>query len=249
MNIEMYELKHDTYYFFRQQIKLIVFISIIATLSSILIDILIRPNMYILSIIEHRKFKDSISLLDFINSMSIEEKKELFKYSLLKMTEFLISKTLLLGGIMTLIKTLSNNYKRPIITYMYSLFSCLPNLLILNFITALIIQISFIFLIIPGIFLSVLLSLSPIIFYFNKHSIAKSMYLSIIISFKNIKIIGLGILYWMFGKFVLTIIFSHTYFLNKNFSFLISSISMNILYAILAIYLFRFYVLFTNAPK
>lgn len=244
MIITIKQLHHDTYHFFRKQIGAIFLISIAVTLISIAINMIIQPDMHIMSIIDRKKFFHSHSLLDFINNMNAREKYDLLKYSILKIIEILISKTLLLGSIIILISNLASNQKQSITLILYSLSKFLPSLFTLNCLTAFISQVSFMFFVIPGIFLSILLSLSPIILFFTNNGTAHAIRHSICIAWKYIMVIGPSILLWMSGKFFLTIIISHIYFINKNVIFLLLNVSSNVLYSILIIYLFRFYMLF-----
>ncbi|WP_295164497.1 YciC family protein [uncultured Buchnera sp.] len=247
MSVTIRELCNDTYHFVSKEIKIIIFISTLAAFISILTNMLIKPNMHIIAMIENKKFISSHSIFDLINNMSTQEKKELLKYSIFKIFEFLISKTFLLGSIITLITYLSNNRRESIKCSVYSLFKFLPNLFILNFITTFIIQIGFMFFIFPGIFLSVLLALSPIILSFKKNNLIDCIRLSFSISCKHLNIIGTSVLFWMCFKFILTTIFSNTYMISKNFIFLILNINMNIFFSILIVYLFRFYMLFLRS--
>lgn len=247
MQITINELRHDTRYFFYQQIRSIFFISVLITFINLLIDMFIKSDIYIISIIENNKFMNTNSLLELIDNMNLEEKHKLLKYSIFKMIESLMSKTVLLGSIILLISTVSKSQKKPIISSIYSLFSFLPSLFILNFLNTVIIQIGFMLLTIPGIFLSITLSLSPIIFSFKKHGLIDSMYLSMSISWKYIKIIGPSVLLWIFIKFIVTVLIDHIYFIDKNILCLVSNITMNILFSILIIYLFRFYMIFLRS--
>jgi hypothetical protein len=53
-------------------------------------------------------------------------------------------------------------------------------------------------------------------------------------------------LFWMIGRFFLTIIFSNFCFFNKNIIFFILNISTNMLFSFLIVYLFRFYMLISR---
>ncbi|CAL4326336.1 YciC family protein [Buchnera aphidicola] len=247
MPMTVSELRHDTNCFFSKQIGSIFFISISITFISILVNMLIKPDMHIISIIENNKFMNFNSLLELINNMNLDEKHELLKYSIFKIVELLMSKTLLLGSMIALISHLSNNKKKSIIYSISSLFASLPSLFILNCMVTFITQLGFILFIIPGILLSILLSLAPIILSFKQYSFIDSIRLSINISWKNIKIIGPGVLFWISGKFILTAILSNIYFINHNVTFLVLNISTNILFSVLVIYLFRFYMIFLRS--
>ncbi|CAL4322315.1 UPF0259 membrane protein YciC [Buchnera aphidicola (Protaphis terricola)] len=246
MSITVRQLCNDTYNFVSKEIKTIFFISIISTFISVLINILIKPDMHIISIIENNKFINSHTLFDFINNMNEYEKKKLLKYSIFKILEFLISKTFLLGSTITLITYLSKNKKKPIIFSMTFFIKLLPSLFILNFIINMIVQVGFAFFILPGIFLSILLSLSPIILCFEKNTLINTIRISIFTVWNNINIIGPGVLFFMCIKFFLTKIFMNMHLINKNFITLILNININIFFSILTIYLFRFYMLFKN---
>ncbi|QFQ32107.1 YciC family protein [Buchnera aphidicola] len=243
MFITIRELYNDTSHFVSKEIKSIFFISIISTLISIIINILIKPDMHIISMIENNRFINSYSVFDFINNMSEYEKKELLKYSIFKIIEFLTSKTFLLGSIITLITYLSSNKQKRITLSLMFFIKIIPSLFILNCITNIIIQIGFMFFIIPGIFLSILLALSPIILSFQKNTLMESIRLSISISWKYINIVGTGVLFWMCVKFISTKVLLHFHFINKNFIFFILNVNINIFFSILTIYLFRFYML------
>ncbi|ALD15227.1 membrane protein [Buchnera aphidicola (Aphis glycines)] len=243
MFITIRELYNDTFHFVSKEIKSIFCISIISTLISVIINILIKPDMNVISIIENNRFINSYSVFDFINNMSEYEKKELLKYSIFKIIEFLSSKTFLLGSIITLITYLSNSTQKRITPSLMFFIKIIPSLFILNCITNIIIQIGFMFFIIPGIFLSILLALSPIILSFQKNTVVESIRLSISISWKYINIVGTGVLFWMFIKFISTKFLLNFHFVNKNFIFFILNVNINIFFSILIIYLFRFYML------
>lgn len=235
------EIYYDTHYFVIKNLSAIFFISIITALISSIIGVFIKPNMDLISLIEKNKFSDMDSALSMINSMNNYEKREILKYSIFRIVEALISKTLLLTNIISLISIVSNK-KKSIILYMHTIYKLFPSLFIIHFISMLIIHTSSIFFIVPGIILSFLLLLSPIIFSFNKNKLFDAIYFSIYISWKNIKIIGPIILAWILSKFFLMTIMSHIIF-NQKLYFFMLNISMNMLYAILNIYLFRFYMI------
>lgn len=246
MSITMRNLRDDTYHFVRREIKTIFGISVITTFISILINMLIKPDINIISIIENKQIVNSHAIFDIINNMSIYEKKQLLKYSIFKILEFLISKTFLLGTVITFIMHLSSKEKK-ITSSLSILFRFLPSLFILNFFITFITQLGFMLFILPGIFLSILLAMSPIILSFNKkNGIIDSIRLSASISLKYIHIIGTSVLLWMLIKFVFTTLLSNINLINKNFIFFILNINLNILFSMLTIYLFRFYMLFCD---
>ncbi|CAL4321670.1 YciC family protein [Buchnera aphidicola] len=236
---------YDTHYFVIKNIGAIFFISIVTTLISGMIGVIIKPNMYIISLIEKNKFSDIDSVMSIINSMNHYEKREILKYSIFKIIESLISKTFLLTNIIALISIVSNK-KKSIMLYTQMIYQLFPSIFLIHFISMLIVHTSSIFFILPGIMLSCLLLLSPIIFSFNKNKLFDTIYFSIHTSWKNIKIIGPAIILWILSKFFLITILSHIIF-NQTLYFFILNTSINILYAILNIYLFRFYMIFMQS--
>ncbi|QCI22724.1 YciC family protein [Buchnera aphidicola] len=244
MLITSSKLRHDTRHFFYQQIRIIFFISAFVACVNVLIDIFVKPDIHIISIIKNNQFTRVSSFLELINNMTFEDKNKLLKYFIFKSIESLMSKTVLLGANITLISVLSQNKKESIISSIGSLFSYLPSLFILNFLTTFVIQIGYMCLIIPGILLSIILSLSPIIFSFKQHGLINSIRLSVYISWKYIRIIEPVVLFWISSKFLLTILVTNMHFINNNILFLISNIIMNMLFSILIIYLYRFYMIF-----
>lgn len=244
MPITVSELYHDTYYFVSKQIRIIIFISIFITCFNIFMEMLFRPDIHISSIIDDNNFINANSLLELINNMNVYEKHELFKYSIIKMIVVLASKTILISSIITLILYLSKMEKDSIFSLIYSRFSLLPSLFILNFLTAFITQLGFVLFVIPGVILSITLPLSPIILSFKKHNIVDSIRMSIYLSWKYIKIIGPGVLFWIFGKFSITVfLLSYINVINKNITLFLLNISIHMLFSILIIYLFRFYMI------
>ncbi|QCI22138.1 YciC family protein [Buchnera aphidicola] len=249
MIITASEIRNDTYHFFSKQIGKIFLISIFVTFVSILTDMFVKPDMNVVSIIENNQLIHVHSFLDLINKMNLEEKNQLLKYSIFKIVELLLSKTLLLGSMIVLISNLSNNKKESIISSAFSLFTSFPNLFLLNFLVTFLVQLAFMFFIILGILLSILLSLAPIIFSFKQHNLIESIRFSMRVSWKHIKIIGSGVLFWMFSKFIITTMLSSIDFLNRNLIFLILHMSINVLYSLLIIYLFRFYMIFLRSQN
>ncbi|QIE01993.1 YciC family protein [Buchnera aphidicola] len=248
MRITVRELYHDTYYFFSKQIKMIIFISISVTFLNIFLEMLFQPDMHISSIIENNHFINANSLLELINNMNIYEKHQLLKYSIVKIMIFLASKTILTSSIITLILFLSNMIKDSIISLIYSFLSFLPSLFMLNFLTVIIIQLGLMLFVVPGVLLSIILPLSPIILSFKHGGLISSIRTSMYLSWKHIKIIGPGVLFWIFGKFFITILFlSYMHVMNKNIILFMLNISINIIFSILIIYLFRFYMIFIRS--
>ncbi|WP_422667201.1 YciC family protein [Buchnera aphidicola] len=246
MLIKIKEIYHDTHYFFIKQISIITFISIIVTLFGSSIATFTEPHLKIISLLENNQWNNINSIIEIINKFNMHEKKELLRYSILKIIELLASKTLLLSSIITLISFLHYK-KKSIILFINSLLKLLPSIFLIHCISMLIIQMGMMFFIFPGIILSFLLLLSPIIFSFQNNNLIDSIYLSIYISLKYIKIIGPMIILWIIAKLLLTMIFSHVIIVNKQFSSFILNISINMLFVFLNIYLFRFYMLFMRS--
>ncbi|CAL4042972.1 YciC family protein [Buchnera aphidicola] len=237
-------LYRDTRYFLCNNIAYIVLIVCFTTFFTMFLDTLITPDIKKISFLYEVTPKNFSLLLDIIKNMNIEQKNILLQSCISKIFSSLINNTLLVGSTISLITILSSGKKITLSLFFSILKKLFNNLLILTFILILILKISFICFIIPGILISTLLSLSPIILCMERSSILKSMLSSIYIVRKRFKIIFPSVSLCLFLKFLcLSIPFfydlSHIHMIFLFFFF-----TQNLITLALIIYLSRFYMLF-----
>lgn len=240
-------LYRDTRYFIYNNIAYIILIVCFTTFFMMLLDTLITPDIKQISFLYEDTQKDFFTLFDIIKNMSIEQKKILLKSSVSKMFCSLISNTILFSSIISLITIVSSGSKVTLSVFFSILKILFNNLLILMFILFIMIKISFTCFIIPGIFVTNLLSLSPIILCIERSSILTAMLSSIKIVYKNLKITFPSVLLWLFLK-VLCLFIPAFYDLSHiNMIFLFLFFIQYLTSAAVIIYLFRFYMLFRTS--
>ncbi|URJ32472.1 YciC family protein [Blochmannia endosymbiont of Camponotus sp.] len=187
------------------------------------------------------------SLQDIIKELSSDQQYILLKLSAANSISKLLSSTFLFGSILTMLHVLSttdkNNQSFNIINIIKSAIPMFPKLLLLIFYTTLCIQLGLMIAIVPGILLTIIISLTPIIITTNNISIMEAIRLSIKVSYRNIYLTTPPILLWFLMKTIFILIYIH-YFHSWIFivKILINSTN-NILSVIILIYLYRLYMI------
>ncbi|QTM69255.1 hypothetical protein HIC20_01865 [Buchnera aphidicola (Hormaphis cornu)] len=241
------QLFYDTINFFYHKIKLICVISIFSALITSNIDYLIIPdikNIYILCV---NKISTAHSLIHIIEDMTQEQQNVLFKYSLIRSITSLIGNTILTFSIIILVNMASSRTFFNYITMFKNLIFMLPNLFLLMLIITIITQFCFMILVIPGILLCILFSLSPIILIRERTNVLTSLKKSCKITYSQIKILSPAIIAWLFLKFLLLIFDAILNILPGNFFIVILSTIINLITSFLIVYLYRFYMIFSSS--
>ncbi|WWO97348.1 MAG: YciC family protein [Candidatus Dasytiphilus stammeri] len=247
MSVTVRSLYRDTINFCYHQAINIILMAILISFITVLINSIIFPYyseqmQFIFGTNDPKYF--SKSLLEIVPKMSSEQLMLLLYIFVIKFVITLLGHTLMLGGILNLITMVSSGKRGNILLALQSAVLQFPKLLILTFIINLLNNLGLIILIFPGIVLTILLSLSPIVMINEQTSISDAMRISTYMIWKYHKLIIPAIILWLFGKY-LVLIFSA--FVTHLFIMTISIIILNIIYyvinAVLIIYLYRFYML------
>ncbi|AMA64651.1 hypothetical protein AUT07_00058 [Candidatus Arsenophonus lipoptenae] len=247
MSITTISLLRDSFNFFKNQLSDFFILSLISATISLILYYILIPTDTIITIIKLLNNQNySISLLSWINQLSNEEKKIIIKVSILTLTAIFIRLILLISSVVTYLSEINNgNNISSLQSFILSL-RILPNLLILLVICTITIYIGFILFILPGIILTIGLSLSPIILITTKNimpllAIRKSWE----IAFKYWRLILSMLLFWSILQIILNVLLGQFHFLPGIANNMICFTLNNLLTSFTLIYFFRLNMLTT----
>lgn len=242
MYITSHQLYRDTGNFFRNKFTQIISISLLTSVITIIINNLISPNIDQIHLLNQNK-NHFISVFNFMNDISNDQKLLLLRILASNIVSILIGNTILLLGILCLIYIASSVSNLNIFQVIKLIFIMFPKMFTQTFIITILIQFGFLLLIIPGILLSILLSLSPLILFKEQINIINSIKKSMKLAWKNITYITPIIIFWTFSRLFLILLFSKINIFPNIITILLLNTLSNILSSLLVIYLYRLYML------
>ncbi|WWO98703.1 MAG: YciC family protein [Candidatus Dasytiphilus stammeri] len=247
MSITVRSLSRDTVNFCCHQGMNIILFAILISSITVIINSILLPSyseqiQFLFGTTDSKDLEKS--LFAIIQKMSSEQLILLLYISGIKFFITLLGHTLMLGGILNLTMMVSSGKPGNIFLALEKSVLEFPRLLLLTFMITLLNQLGLIILIFPGIVLTILLSLSPIIMMNEKTSILDAMRISTHIVWKYNTLVIPAMSLWIFGKY-LVLIFSvfvtHLFFMT--ISIIILNIISYLINAVLTIYLYRIYML------
>lgn len=244
-------LYRDMLNFFRNQFVSIVLFALLTALISVVLGYTLSPGSEELMTLSNGTNNDTtnmddtadISLQQFVQEMSVEQKHVLLKASAAGTLTGLVGNVLLAGGLLTMIRLISN--RQPVSVFRIISLSApfLPRLLLLIFLTTLLVQVGLLLIIVPGILLAIAFSLAPIIATSDNLGAIKSMRLSATLAFSNLRLLAPAVLFWLLTKAaVLLLVTQFTLASSLMVVVLLNGLS-NLISALLLIYLYRLYML------
>ncbi|WWO98101.1 MAG: YciC family protein [Candidatus Dasytiphilus stammeri] len=246
MYITASSLYRETINFFRNQWITITLMAILTSLITVIFNHVLLP-----SYTEQLQFilgtKPQVrSLLEIIQKLSSEQLRLLLQISAIRFSVTLIGHTLMLGGVLNLISLVSAGKPGKLFLALENSLFQFPKLLVLLFMMTLLSQLGFLILIIPGVVLTILLALSPIIMILEKKTMFSAMQTSMQIASRYTRLVTPAVILWLLVKGIMLLISTFFTIIPLMIATAILNIIYNLINAVLTIYLYRFYMLLRN---
>lgn len=240
-------LYRDSFNFFRNQLLSILMLALLTAFISVLLNQILGANAEMFKILiatkDHFATAASMGIQEFIHQIPLQQQLILLKASAAATFSALVGNTLLIGGVLTLLRLVSQGERTSALRVIGSAALTLPRLMLLLFICSLMIQLGLRLLVVPGVIMAIGFSLASIITMTDKKGVFASIKLSCRLAFANVRVIVPAMVLWLVAKLLLLFAFSHLPLLTPNTSNLVISALSNLISALLLIYLFRLYIL------
>jgi hypothetical protein len=155
----------------------------------------------------------------------------------------LVGNVLLVGGMLTLVRLVSQGQRLSALRAIGASAPELPRLLLLLFICTLLIQLGLTLFVVPGVIMAIAFSLAPVITTADKKGVFASIKLSCKLAFANARVIVPAMMLWLAAKLLVLFMVSHLSVLTPNVASVVLTALSNLVSALLLIYLFRLYML------
>lgn len=233
-------LYRDTVSFFRQHSKTIVLISVASAFVTVLLTYLFLPANDQLSQLL-AKGNGGDSLMEIIRNMEPDQQRILMHTSAIMTFSALIGNTLLLGGVLRYISASETGKSLSALGAIVSSANVWPRLLIQTFLITLMTQLGFLALIVPGVLLVGLFSLSPILLLQKDRGLITTMKQSVSLCWANFSRVMPAVIAWLALKILLSLAMGSMSSLSSAISALIMNSLSNFISALLVIYLYKLY--------
>lgn len=236
-------LYRDTGNFFRHQLVTITLLALLTSFITVLLGHALTPGADQLSILTEGDSGAGMSLFEMVQNMSPDQQRILLRASAAGTFASLVGNTLLLGGMLSLIPMVSAGERVSALRAIGHSAPFLPRLLLLVFIMTLVIQLGFMALVVPGVVLTVLLALAPVIQSTEKTGVFASMRRSIRLVWSQMKVVAPAVAVWLMAKILVLLLATSVTVLPANVASVVLNALSNLVSAILIIYLYRLYML------
>ncbi|GAA3612710.1 YciC family protein [Gibbsiella greigii] len=247
MPITANTLYRDSFNFFRNQLVSILLLALLTAFISVLLNQVFSPSAEQLQILTtaENDFTSStgIGIQEIIQQMSPEQQMVLLKVSAAATVSALVGNVLLVGGMLTLIRLVSEGVQTSALRAIGISAPILPRLLLLLFIGTLLIQLGLMLFVVPGVILAVAFSLAPVIATADKKGVFASLKQSSKLAFSNARVIVPAMMLWLAAKLLVLFLVSHLSAITPNVASVVLTALSNLISALLLIYLFRLYML------
>ncbi|OMQ27179.1 YciC family protein [Serratia oryzae] len=247
MPITANTLYRDSFNFFRNQLASILLLALLTGLISVLLNQAFSPDVEQLKLLSATEsdFTSTagMGIQEIIQQMTPEQQMVLLKVSAAATFSALVGNVLLVGGMLTLIRLVSQGVRTSALRAIGTAAPLLPRLLLLLFICTLLIQLGLTLFIVPGVILAISFSLAPVISVADQRGVFASIRLSCKLAFANARVIVPAMMLWLAAKLLVLFMVSHLSVLTPNVASVVLTALSNLVSALLLIYLSRLYML------
>lgn len=247
MPITVNTLYRDSFNFFRNQLTSILMLALLTAFISVLLNQAFSPDVEQLKILSATEGDFAASagmgIQEIIQQMTPEQQMVLLKVSAAATFSALVGNVLLVGGMLTLIRLVSQGQRISALRAIGASAPELPRLLLLLFICTLLTQLGLTLFVVPGVIMAIAFSLAPVITVTEKKGVFASIKLSCKLAFANARVIVPAMMLWLAAKLLVLFLVSHLSVLTPNVASVVLTALSNLVSALLLIYLFRLYML------
>ena len=237
----------DSFNFFRNQLASILMLALLTAFISVLLNQVFSPDAEQLTILAATTSDfaatSGMGLQEIIQQMTPEQQMVLLRVSAAATFSALVGNVLLVGGMLTLIRLVSQGQRTSALRAIGISAPELPRLLLLLFICTLLIQLGLTLFVVPGVIMAIAFSLAPVITTADKKGVFASIKLSCKLAFANARVIVPAMMLWLAAKLLVLFMVSHLSVLTPNVASVVLTALSNLVSALLLIYLFRLYML------
>ncbi|CAI2107304.1 Uncharacterised protein family (UPF0259) [Serratia ficaria] len=247
MPITANALYRDSFNFFRNQLASILMLALLTAFISVLLNQVFSPDAEQLTILAATTSDfaatSGMGLQEIIQQMTPEQQMVLLRVSAAATFSALVGNVLLVGGMLTLIRLVSQGQRTSALRAIGISAPELPRLLLLLFICTLLIQLGLTLFVVPGVIMAIAFSLAPVITTADKKGVFASIKQSCKLAFANARVIVPAMMLWLAAKLLVLFMVSHLSVLTPNVASVVLTALSNLVSALLLIYLFRLYML------
>ncbi|CAI0889870.1 TPA: YciC family protein [Serratia liquefaciens] len=247
MPITANTLYRDSFNFFRNQLASILILALLTAFISVMLNQVFSPDIEQLKILSATEGDFAASagmgIQEIIQQMTPEQQMVLLKVSAAATFSALVGNVLLVGGMLTLVRLVSQGQRLSALRAIGASAPELPRLLLLLFICTLLIQLGLTLFVVPGVIMAIAFSLAPVITTADKKGVFASIKLSCRLAFANARVIVPAMMLWLAAKLLVLFMVSHLSVLTPNVASVVLTALSNLVSALLLIYLFRLYML------
>ncbi|MDP8773803.1 YciC family protein [Serratia marcescens] len=247
MPITANALYRDSFNFLRNQLASILMLALLTAFISVLLNQAFSPDAEQLATLAATTsdFASStgMGIQEVIQQMTPEQQMVLLKVSAAATFSALVGNVLLVGGMLTLIRLVSQGERTSALRALGASAPDLPRLLLLLFICTLLIQLGLTLFVVPGVLMAIAFALAPVIASVDKKGVFASLKLSSNLAFGNARVIVPAMMLWLAAKLLVLFLVSHLSVLTPNVASVVLTALSNLVSALLLIYLFRLYML------
>ncbi|HDS5480355.1 TPA: UPF0259 family protein [Serratia liquefaciens] len=247
MPITANTLYRDSFNFFRNQLASILILALLTAFISVMLNQVFSPDIEQLKILSATEGDFAASagmgLQEIIQQMTPEQQMVLLKVSAAATFSALVGNVLLVGGMLTLVRLVSQGQRLSALRAIGASAPELPRLLLLLFICTLLTQLGLTLFVVPGVIMAIAFSLAPVITTADKKGVFASIKLSCKLAFANARVIVPAMMLWLAAKLLVLFMVSHLSVLTPNVASVVLTALSNLVSALLLIYLFRLYML------